>query len=103
MGKVTLKNVYRGHSLHVKRGNCRGNGHSDNPAQYKRAALGEQVLSVCLNPCGKERPPWDSKKSIGMDGRKETISIAGMNAAGKGVMEGVIETKASMILQFVQG
>jgi hypothetical protein len=45
----------------------------------------------------------DSKKYIGMDVRKESISIAVMNGAGKIVMECVIETKASMILQFIDG
>jgi transposase len=45
----------------------------------------------------------DSKKYIGMDVHKESISLAVMNAAGKIVMECVIETKASMILQFIDG
>ena len=45
----------------------------------------------------------DSTKYIGMDVHKESISIAVMNAAGKIVMECVIETKASMILQFIDG
>jgi hypothetical protein len=45
----------------------------------------------------------DSKKYIGMDVHQESISIAVMNGAGKIVMEGVIETKASMILQFIDG
>ena len=45
----------------------------------------------------------DSKKYIGMDVHKESISIAVMNGAGKIVMECVIETKASMILQFFDG
>ena len=40
---------------------------------------------------------------IGMDVHKESISIAVMNAAGKIVMECVIETKASMMLQFIDG
>jgi transposase len=38
-----------------------------------------------------------------MDVHKESISIAVRNAAGKVVMECVIETKASMILQFIDG
>jgi hypothetical protein len=42
-------------------------------------------------------------KYVGMDVHKESISIAVMNAAGKLVMECVIETKASMILQFING
>src|ERR1700745_2193295 len=44
-----------------------------------------------------------STKYIGMDVHKESISIAVMNASGKIVMECVIETKASMILQFFDG
>jgi len=42
-------------------------------------------------------------KYIGIDVHKESISMAVRNAAGKIVMECVIETKASMILQFVEG
>ena len=38
-----------------------------------------------------------------MDVHKEIISIAVMNSAGKFVMECVIETKASMLLQFIDG
>jgi hypothetical protein len=42
-------------------------------------------------------------KYIGMDIHKETISIAVMSAAGKVVMECVIETKANTVLQFIHG
>jgi Transposase len=42
-------------------------------------------------------------KYIGMDVHKESVSIAVMNSVGKVVMESVIETKASMILQFIDG
>jgi transposase len=45
----------------------------------------------------------DSKKYIGMDVHKESIPITVMNGAGKIVMECVIETKASMILQCFDG
>ena len=45
----------------------------------------------------------DSKKYIGMDVHKESISIAVRNAAGKVVMESVIETKAITILEFIHG
>src|SRR5712675_2454846 len=38
-----------------------------------------------------------------MDVHQETISIAVMTADGKLVMESIVETKASTILQFVQG
>jgi transposase len=44
-----------------------------------------------------------STKYIGMDVHKESISMAVMNFAGKVVMECVIETKASTILQFIRG
>ena len=43
------------------------------------------------------------KKYIGMDVHQETISIAVMTGDGKLVMESIVETKASTILQFVQG
>ena len=42
-------------------------------------------------------------KYIGMDVHKETISIAVMNGEGRLVLESIIETKASTILQFIQG
>jgi hypothetical protein len=42
-------------------------------------------------------------KYIGMDVHKESISIAVMNVVGKIVMECVIETKGSMLLQFIDG
>jgi len=45
----------------------------------------------------------DSTKYIGLDVHKETISIAVLNSSGKLVMETIIETKASTLLQFVQG
>ena len=44
-----------------------------------------------------------STKYIGMDVHKESISIAVMNSVGKVVMECVIETKASTIVQFLDG
>ena len=50
------------------------------------------------NPSRKEH-----LKYIGMDVHKETISIAVRNSSGKLVMECIIETKASTILQFFQG
>src|SRR5712664_4524384 len=58
----------------------------------------------CLaQPLQKGTPFMTSTKYIGMDVHKESISIAVMNAAGKLVMECVIETKASTILQFIHG
>jgi hypothetical protein len=44
-----------------------------------------------------------STKYIGMDVHTESISIAVRNAVGKLVMECVIETKASTLLQFIHG
>src|ERR1700739_1735843 len=44
-----------------------------------------------------------STKYIGMDVHMESISIAVRNSIGKIVMECVIETKASTILQFING
>jgi len=45
----------------------------------------------------------NSRKYIGMDVHKESISIAVSNNAGKTLMECVIETKASVILDFING
>ena len=42
-----------------------------------------------------------SAKYIGMDVHTESISIAVRNSVGKVVIECVIETKASTILQFI--
>src|SRR5260370_4649816 len=44
-----------------------------------------------------------SVKYMVLDVQKESFSIAVMNGAGKIVMECVIETKARMILQFIDG
>ena len=41
-------------------------------------------------------------KYMGRDVHKETISLAVMNAEGKLVMESIIETKASTLLQLIQ-
>jgi transposase len=45
----------------------------------------------------------NNTKYIGMDVHRESISIAVMNSAGKIVLECVIETKASIALQFIDG
>jgi hypothetical protein len=45
----------------------------------------------------------DRIKYIGLDVHKDAIVIAVLSGAGKLVMESVIETKASTVLQFVQG
>jgi transposase len=45
----------------------------------------------------------DSTKYIGMDVHKEATTIAVMNAAGKLVMESIVETKVATIVQFLNG
>ncbi len=42
-------------------------------------------------------------KYIGMDVHKEAIVIAVLNDSGKLVMESIVETQASSILQFIHG
>jgi hypothetical protein len=42
-------------------------------------------------------------KYIGMDVHKEAIVIAVLNGSGKLVMESIVETRASSILQFIHG
>src|SRR5450631_2030811 len=42
-------------------------------------------------------------KYIGLDVHQATISVAVVDCAGKLVMEAILETKATTILQFVQG
>src|ERR1700733_11118135 len=54
-------------------------------------------------PLQRGAPHMDSAKYIGLDVHKESISIAVLNAAGKIVMECVIETNATLILQFLRG
>jgi transposase len=45
----------------------------------------------------------DGKKYIGMDVHQSSISIAVRDATGKVVVESVIETKATTILEFIRG
>ena len=42
-------------------------------------------------------------KYIGMDVHKEAVVIAVLNGSGKQVMESIVETQASSILQFIRG
>ena len=44
-----------------------------------------------------------SDKYIGMDVPQATISVAGMDSQGKMIMESILETKASTILEFLAG
>jgi transposase len=43
------------------------------------------------------------EKYIGMDVHQATISVALMDSSGKLVMEGILETKAATILEFLDG
>src|SRR6266849_6288240 len=70
---------------------------------YKRVPLFGVGFECLAQPLQKGTPFMTSTKYIGMDVHKESISIAVMNAAGKMVMECVIETKANMILQCIDG
>ena len=45
----------------------------------------------------------DNRKYIGMDVHQASISIAVANAAGKVLMECIIETKSISVLEFIQG
>ena len=45
----------------------------------------------------------DSIKYIGLDVHRDTISVAVLNADGKLVMQSVIATKATTILDFLNG
>jgi transposase len=44
-----------------------------------------------------------SQKYIGLDVHQATISVAVMDGSGKLVMESIVETKASTLLQFLAG
>ena len=44
-----------------------------------------------------------SEKYIGMDVHQATISVAVMDSTGKLIMESILETKASTILEFLGG
>jgi len=45
----------------------------------------------------------DNRKYIGMDVHQASISIAVGDAAGKVLMECILETKAATVLNFIQG
>jgi hypothetical protein len=47
--------------------------------------------------------PSSNVKYIGLDVHKEAITVAVRNTAGKLVMESILETKASTLLEFLDG
>src|SRR5260370_28674395 len=70
---------------------------------YKKAPPFGVGLECSAQPLQKGTSCMTSTKYVGMDVHNESISIAVMNSAGKIVMECVIETKASVLLQFFNG
>jgi hypothetical protein len=62
-------------------------------------------ISVSTNDVSPKQATAMSRdiKCIGMDVHKEAIVIAVLNGSGKLVMETILETKASSILQFIHG
>src|ERR1035438_9798106 len=66
--------------------------------------LGGKVSVGTNNLSPKEATAMSREiKYIGMDVHKEAIVIAVLNGSGKLVMETILETKASSILQFIHG
>jgi hypothetical protein len=65
----------------------------------------EGKISVDTNDLSPKEATAMSRdiKYIGMDVHKEAIVIAVLNGSGKLVMETIVETKASSILQFIHG
>src|SRR5262249_31698271 len=51
----------------------------------------------------KGAPSMSSEKYIGLDVHQATISVAVMDSQGKTVMESILETKASTLLEFFSG
>src|SRR5579864_8536401 len=78
---------------------------SDSLPRSRRIIEGRPVAvaSECDPELYRKGHSMNVKKYIGMDVHQETISVAVMTGKGKLVMESIIETKASTILQFVQG
>src|SRR6266566_4554979 len=63
---------------------------------------GKTSLTRMIYPQGGNCMSRDIKY-IGMDVHKEAVVIAVLNSSGKLVMESIVETKASSILQFIHG
>src|SRR6202041_4000568 len=81
--------------------------------EKSRCAAGSERMTLDLGGSGlwknhlppKEVPSMLSSnvKYIGLDVHKEAIAIAVVNGAGKLVMESIVETKASTVLDFLHG
>src|SRR6266516_3268859 len=71
-------------------------------SHYKRAPFGSRLSSFTLPPTERSTLV-NSEKYIGLDVHQATISVAVMDSRGKVVMESILETKASTILEFFAG
>src|SRR6266566_989570 len=71
-------------------------------SHYKRAPFGSR-LSSFTRPPTERSTLVNSEKYIGLDVHQATISVAVMDSRGKVVMESILETKASTILEFFAG
>src|SRR5271157_2110427 len=61
------------------------------------------LLCEAVNPTSRKEHPMDSIKYMGLDVHRDTISVTVLNAEGKLVMQSVIATHASAILEFLLG
>jgi hypothetical protein len=77
----------------------------DRQISWRIALCREGKLPVDANDLSPKEATEMSRdiKYIGMDVHKEATVIAIRNDSGKLVMESIVETKASSILQFIQG
>src|SRR5215469_12964848 len=69
---------------------------------YKRAPLGVGCHRS-HDHLPKGSPSMSSEKYIGLDVHQATISVAVMDSRGKIIMESILETKASALLEFFAG
>src|ERR1035438_3953723 len=55
------------------------------------------------SPLTERSAVMNQEKYIGMDVHQATISVAAMDSSGKLIMECILETKATTILEFIAG
>src|SRR6478672_11214070 len=73
-------------------------------SQLGTQILGKSSFSISFRICCAScRAFMSQEKYIGMDVHQATISVAVMDGRGKLIMECVLETKASTVVQFIQG
>src|SRR5271166_3780511 len=61
------------------------------------------LLCEAVNQTSRKEHPMDSIKYIGLDVHRDTISVAVLDGDGKLVMQSVIATRATTILDFLRG